>query len=178
MLPFYCSVWTASVQNLKNRHITKTNDPIAMNTVHPIARQTAFFLFKTKLLSGSGKDFATSEVKNHCTTTNQTVPKTATFNGMKSHLINSMFFMSFDDSALIKPASKITAPDEMKSRDLFISLNRPATSSGFFSSVRKLSMERFSFQRMVKGMQPSRCLAILGETLRPIPASRIYGGAA
>lgn len=29
---------------------------------------------------------------------------------------------------------------------------------------------------MVKGMQPSRCLAILGETLRPIPASRIYGG--
>ena len=37
-------------------------------------------------------------------------------------------------------------------------------------------MERFSFQRMVKGMQPSRCLAILGETLRPIPASRIYGG--
>ena len=38
------------------------------------------------------------------------------------------------------------------------------------------SMERFSFQRMGKGMQPSRCLAILGETLRPIPASRIYGG--
>lgn len=37
-------------------------------------------------------------------------------------------------------------------------------------------MERFSFQRMVKGKQPSRCLAILRETLRPIPASRIYGG--
>ena len=38
-------------------------------------------------------------------------------------------------------------------------------------------MERFSFQRMVKGMQPSRCLAILGETLRPSPASHISGGA-
>lgn len=38
-------------------------------------------------------------------------------------------------------------------------------------------MERFSFQRMVKAMQPSRCLAILGETLRPIIASRICGGA-
>lgn len=37
-------------------------------------------------------------------------------------------------------------------------------------------MERFSFQRMVKGWQLERCLAILGETLRPIPASRIYGG--
>ena len=36
-------------------------------------------------------------------------------------------------------------------------------------------MERFSFQRMVKGMQPSRCLAILGETLLPIPPSRICG---
>lgn len=40
----------------------------------------------------------------------------------------------------------------------------------------RVSMERFSFQRMGKGMQPSRCLAILGETLRPIPASRVYGG--
>lgn len=40
----------------------------------------------------------------------------------------------------------------------------------------RVSMERFSFQGMVKGMQPSRCLAILGETLRPILASRIYGG--
>ena len=37
-------------------------------------------------------------------------------------------------------------------------------------------MERFPFQGMVKGWQLERCLAILGETLRPIPASRIYGG--
>lgn len=40
----------------------------------------------------------------------------------------------------------------------------------------EVSMERFSFQGMVKGWQLERCLAILGETLRPIPASRIYGG--
>ena len=65
-----------------------------------------------------------------------------------------------------------TPPPESNVSSFRKSIARFLTAGGNSSFV-LFSMERFSFQRMVKGMQLRRCPAILGETLHPLSRQRI-----
>lgn len=65
-----------------------------------------------------------------------------------------------------------TPPPESSVSSFRKSIARFLTAGGN-SSFGLFSMERFSFQRMVKGMQLRRCPAILGETLHPFSRQHI-----
>jgi hypothetical protein len=83
-----------------------------------------------------------------------------------------LFFGAPDRYVSKAVAMSSAPPPESNVSSFRKSIARFLTAGGNSSFV-LFSMERFSFQRMVKGMQLRRCPAILGETLHQLSRQRI-----
>lgn len=161
----------------RNSIETNINPAAAATNVHIAVQVNSDLFLIKKSRSGPGILHAKSNKSSRCVYPIHKIDTTPNTSKPSTTRNARMFFGSPDNSVFPRLASNRTSPAAINVKVLLKLSKRLKTTSGCLSSLDTDFMERFSFQAMVKGMQLLGCPAILGETLRPILASHIYGGA-